>query len=264
MQCQCASAIDAEMADWVALGGGNSGCCGNKAHTYGFHCPGFKVGVQDYSRRHEKAVPHDMSWACAGDFSHRNDPRLRAMHAKLLARLVRGDSSLSMICEFIGAPWPGKGVYYWARWNGVSTLQVYTGAGHDHWSHIAWWRSRAHQRAHLWKPKSSPIIPVPVVPVADDTGTKPKPAPVKPAPRKPAAYPRYPGRLLAYQPNRYDADLKLWQKRMRVRGWQITADGYFGNQTRTVVRAFQKEKRLGVDEVIGPVTWRAAWLLTIT
>ncbi len=262
MQCQCASAVAAEMADWLKMGGGNSGCCGNKAHTFGFHCPAFKVGVQDYSRRHEKAKPHNMTWACAGDFSHRNKPELRARHARLLARLMRGE--LPMICEFIGTPWKGKPTYYWARWLGVSTLQVYTGAGHDHWSHVSWWRSRAHQRGHLWTPKALPFDPSPEQP---DQPVNPIPTPVRPAPAPafvPVAFPRYPGRLLRFQPDRPDPDVKLWQKRMRVRGWRLAADGFFGPRTRTVVREFQREKRLGVDGVIGPLTWRAAWLIKIT
>ncbi len=162
--CICSPAIDAEMDEWVSLGGANSGCCGNKAHTYGFHVPGGNVPVTDYSRSHEPGRPANMAWACAGDFSHRNNARLRAMHAAVLARLMRGE--LPMICEFIGKPWPDQPVYYWARWNGNTTLKRYTGSGHDHWSHISWWRSRAGERAHLWTP----------------AGTTPAPAQVTPAP----------------------------------------------------------------------------------
>lgn len=247
MSCQCASAITAEMVDWVNLGGANSGCCGNSAHTYGFHCAANRVPVKDYSRRHEGPRPYDMNWGCAGDFSHRNKPHLRAKHAVVLARLMRGE--LPMICEFIGSPWPGKGVYYWARWNGATVLQRYTGTGHDHWSHISWWRSKANQRAYLWVPQHKPA----------PTPPGPKPAPAKPAAKVPA----FPGRVLTLNPA-YDANLKVWQTQMRKRGWKITADGRFGPQTRTLVMAFQKEKRLGVDGKIGPITWRAAWTANVT
>ena len=47
------------MRDWVNLGGGNSGCCGNAAHTYGFHRPANEVPVSDYSRRHEPGKQTD-------------------------------------------------------------------------------------------------------------------------------------------------------------------------------------------------------------
>jgi len=59
-------------------------------------------------------------------------------------------------------------------------------------------------------------------------------------------------------------NLRRWQQRMRDRGWQITADGLYGNQTRNVARAFQAEKGLVVDGLIGPQTWRAAWEEPIT
>lgn len=241
MACSCASAITAEMTDWVRLGGGNSGCCGNRLHTYGFHCPGYAVPVTDYSRSHEAPPPYNMSWACAGDFGHSGNARLRAMHATVLARLMNGE--LPMICEFIGQPWPGKPVYYWARWNGNSTLQRYSGSGHDTWSHISWWRSKANQRAYLW------------------TGGTPAPAP---APTPAGTAPAYPGYVLRYNPNDYDKNVATWQQRMAERGWDISADGYFGNQTLTVVRAFQTEKNLGTDGLIGPITWSAAWTLPVT
>jgi hypothetical protein len=161
--CKCASAIDHEMAAWVALGGGNSGCCGNVKHVYGFHLPANALPVTDYSRAHEPGRPVDMSWACAGDFHHGRNPRLLAMHATVLTRLTRGE--LPMICEFIGQPFPNEPVLYWARWNGITTVRKYTGSGHDMWSHISWWRSQANQPAGLWTPATgSTTAPAPAAP----------------------------------------------------------------------------------------------------
>lgn len=238
MGCECASAITAEMVDWVRLGGSNSGCCGNSAHTYGFHVPANRLSTSDYSRSHEAGLPFNMNWACAGDFSHRSNEALRTRHAQLLARLMAGDPSLSMVCEFIGQPWADKPVYYWARWNGVRTLKQYTGSGHDTWSHISWWRSRANERANLWTTAS-------VVPVN-------------------ATFPPYPGYVMSYNPDRFDTNVKVWQRRMQVRNWTIDDDGFYGNDTKVVVGKFQREKGLGVDYDIGPITWRAAWLTPIT
>lgn len=156
--CVCAGAVDAEMDDWIALGGSNSGCCGNNRHTYGFHVPAALLPIKDYSRRHEAPPPADMSWACAGDFHHGGSPTLRGMHSAVLGRLIRGE--LPMICEYIGKPFPGEPVLYWARWDGVTTVKKYTGAGHDMWSHISWWRSRAGERANLWRPAAMTPVSV--------------------------------------------------------------------------------------------------------
>lgn len=245
MPCQCAPSIEAEMRDWEALGGANWGCCGNSLHTYGFHLPGYAASpTGDYSRNKEAPPPYNLNWACAGDFAHRGNPALRARHAALLARLRRGDPALSMICEFIGQPYADGPVYYWAPWNGIDTIKKYTGSGHDQWSHVSWWRSRANQRAYLW------------------AGATPAPSPT-PSPT-PTSAPPYPGYIMGYAPSKHDGNVGVWQSRMKQRGWRIGVDGYFGNETLRVVRAFQAEKRLGVDGDIGPVTWAAAWTSPVT
>lgn len=60
------------------------------------------------------------------------------------------------------------------------------------------------------------------------------------------------------------ATVRRWQARMRERGWRITVDGDYGPQSRQVCLAFQREKRLQIDGVLGPQTWRAAWTAPIT
>jgi hypothetical protein len=235
--CVCASAISAEMADWVKLGGGNSGCCGNSLHTYGFHCPASRVPVTDYSRRHEAAEPYRMNWGCAGDFHHGYDAKLMAMHADVLGRLMRGE--FPMVAEMITKPWKNKPVYYWARWNGIGTLQRYTGKGHDHWSHISWFRSKANVRAHLWTPETKPFIkPV------DGGGT---------------IAPAYPGYTLKRDDKKVDANVRVFQNQAKTKGAKLTPDGIFGPNTETYVKDVQKAKRLGVDGIVGPKTWKANW-----
>jgi peptidoglycan hydrolase-like protein with peptidoglycan-binding domain len=61
--------------------------------------------------------------------------------------------------------------------------------------------------------------------------------------------------------NRY---LRAWQLRMAARGWNITADGLYGDQTAEVARAFQSEKGLTRDGLIGRETWAAAWAEAVT
>lgn len=235
--CVCASAIDAEMSDWIKLGGGNSGCCGNTLHTYGFHRAASEVPVSDYSRRHEAAAPYRMNWACAGDFHHGYNPKLMALHAKLLTELMQGKHP--MICEMITKPWASKPVYYWARWNGNTTLQRYTGVGHDHWSHISWWRSKANQRANLWIPGTG----------GSGGGTSYSPG---------TSSPKYPGYLLRPS-SKKDANVRVWQGQAKARGAKLTDDGIFGPITTKVVKAFQKANKLTQDGIIGPVTWAGVW-----
>lgn len=167
--------IESEMADWVLLGGGNSGIVGDANHTYGFHCSAEDISADDYSRWRDpngSDGPYvDWSYASAGDFSHKNDPALRAMHANVLGRLMAGE--MPMICEFIGKPWADQPVLYWARWNGIDTLQKYTGSGHDTWSHISWYRSMVNQRANLWTPPKPKAKGVDVTIMVARSGEKP-------------------------------------------------------------------------------------------
>ena len=59
-------------------------------------------------------------------------------------------------------------------------------------------------------------------------------------------------------------NIRTWQARMRRRGWRIDVDGLYGEQTEAVVRAFQHDKRMGIDGLLGPKTWTAAWASPIT
>ncbi|MFD9947196.1 peptidoglycan-binding protein [Nonomuraea sp. NPDC059023] len=58
--------------------------------------------------------------------------------------------------------------------------------------------------------------------------------------------------------------IRRLQAKLADRGWAITADGVFGPITRQVVRAFQDEKGLAVDGLVGPRTWAAIWDAPVT
>lgn len=70
----------------------------------------------------------------------------------------------------------------------------------------------------------------------------------------------------------YSGELRQWQQRMADRGWPITVDGLYGyvgdttprGNTAEVAGAFQQEKGLTVDRLIGPATWEAAWTTPVT
>ena len=72
----------------------------------------------------------------------------------------------------------------------------------------------------------------------------------------------FPGRLLRLEdPPMRGEDVRLWQARMRARGWRgadgdpLDVDGIFGPDSDRAARLFQQEHDLEVDGLIGPTTW---------
>ncbi len=47
------------------------------------------------------------------------------------------------------------------------------------------------------------------------------------------------------------------QELLRKKGYLVAIDGDFGPATETIVRQFQKNKKLGVDGIVGAKTWKA-------
>jgi putative peptidoglycan binding protein/N-acetylmuramoyl-L-alanine amidase-like protein len=68
----------------------------------------------------------------------------------------------------------------------------------------------------------------------------------------------------AYGHNHTHADVGTWQQQMRSRGWSIDVDSVYGPASEQVCRLFQYEKGLGVDGLVGPQTWAAAWTAPVT
>lgn len=82
-------------------------------------------------------------------------------------------------------------------------------------------------------------------------------------PAAPAApdYPAFPGEVARGSSG--DAVAQV-QQRLADRGWNISVDGDFGAKTDKVVRAFQAQKGLDVDGIVGPATWESMWTSPIT
>lgn len=86
--------------------------------------------------------------------------------------------------------------------------------------------------------------------------------PPSPTPPKPSTHPPYPGTLLINYTSGHGT--RTWQQQMAHRGWTITVDDMYGDQSEHVCRQFQSEKHLSVDGIVGPDTWNAAWTAPIT
>lgn len=86
-----------------------------------------------------------------------------------------------------------------------------------------------------------------------------------PAQSAPAAHPSWPGRYLrSLSVMMHGDDVRQWQQRMADRGWRITVDGWYGPASAAVCHAFQVEKGLQADGIVGPATWDAAWTAPIS
>jgi len=59
-------------------------------------------------------------------------------------------------------------------------------------------------------------------------------------------------------------NVQRWQQRMRDRGWAISVDGQYGDQSYSICRQYQSEKGLSVDGLTGPATWKSTWESPIT
>ena len=59
-------------------------------------------------------------------------------------------------------------------------------------------------------------------------------------------------------------DVRVWQQKMRDRGWSISVDQQFGPASEDVCKKFQREKGLAVDGKVGPNTWAQTWSAPVT
>jgi hypothetical protein len=87
----------------------------------------------------------------------------------------------------------------------------------------------------------------------------PTTAPKPPAPQPGGGSPAYPGRLLRQGVR--GEDVRTWQRRMIQLGFKLNggADGIYGPSSAANCRTLQQQKKIGVDGIVGPITWRATF-----
>lgn len=238
--CTCAPFIDANIDRAHQLGLTTLGCCGDVHHTSGFHVPATQLPNSDYSIVHS-GKPADRNQACAGDFGMNT-----AWSRKWLAWFVDQVKAGKMpgVVEIIGSL-DGKKALYWAAWHNW-VPSTYTGQGHVTWAHISCDRAKGNNHTDFFAGFNPGVSTVPV--------------------SLPATYvPPFPGRLISLKsPQMRGSDILQWQKRMSYRGWAIACDGVFGPESKSKLLQFQKEKKLKVDGILGPESWKATWTAKIT
>ncbi len=81
------------------------------------------------------------------------------------------------------------------------------------------------------------------------------------APSSSGGAPAFPGLL---KKGSKGQSVRLMQQKLKDRGWKITVDGDYGEQTLKIVKAFQADKGLTVDGIVGPQTLNAIFNSPVT
>lgn len=234
--CSCSPLVQGNINRYRALGGQILGCCGDRNHTYGFHCAACAVSSSDYSIRRSSGVAN-ASWALAGDFGM-NLSWSRKWLAWLVTEVKAG--RFPEVVEIIGSL-DGKVALYWAKWEGWAARR-YTGGGHVAWAHVSGDRARGALDSNWFA--GWPVLPA------------------NPSPGVPEADWRTP--LFAALGN---TPLRVGSQGWAVRkvqamtnhhlGLSLDEDGDFGPRTHTGVVRFQSSKGLAPDGLVGAATWSA-------
>jgi lysozyme len=82
------------------------------------------------------------------------------------------------------------------------------------------------------------------------------------SPPPPVAQPTsWPGRYFVWpsQPVVAGEDVRTWQNRMVAIGFALTADGVYGPESKRVCAAFQRDRGMNADGIVGAKTWAASF-----
>ena len=185
-----------------------------------------------------------------------------------------GDNDLPLVVDYLhGAAsvlGPRRvGVYGGYRVVGHCLDQKVAGFG---WQTYAWSAGRRDPRAHLYQHRNGVVIGG--VSCDRDTAFAADFGQWRVQAAKAPAFPYPPADYLGTarpDPHCHSGtdpierqNIARWQKKMAERGWRIDATGVFNRQSERICIAFQTEKRLAVDGLVGPITWKATWTAPVT
>jgi hypothetical protein len=234
------------------------GIVGDKAHTFGYHLGPDRIPNKggDYSTQLARDLAGARkfpNYACGYDIGMGWSDSRRWL-AWLIDQCRKG--TFPQIREVIGSL-DGVHKQYWSGLRGFRT-ERYTGDNHVDHSHISVYRDTAEQ-------DHSGILRL-FFEGHTAVAAKAQARTAQP-PVQTSAAPAFPGRLLRFtqgKPMMQGQDVRTWQTRMRQRGWNLTVDGVYGPGSMKAASAFQREKRLPVDGIVGPQTWAATWTAPVT
>lgn len=97
---------------------------------------------------------------------------------------------------------------------------------------------------------------------AEDEEAKAKPKPKRKPKPKPVEPPLLHVNWFSISHNARHPDVKVWQRQMQERGFEIEADGVFGLESERVAREFQRELQdCAEDGIVSLETWQATWVV---
>jgi hypothetical protein len=144
--CKAPPALALEKKRLEQIGGSFLGICGDANHTYGFHVPAANLPSSDYSLEGAANDPVCDWYASAIDIGM-DWPASRDWLKWLIQGIINGD--IENVTEVIGS-YDGQDVRYWSDDSGWTTNGIdYSGSGHDTWTHVSIYRSKALEDAGI-------------------------------------------------------------------------------------------------------------------
>lgn len=223
----CRQALNDANKRWPSRNRASDGIMGDARH---------QATKSDHNLGNAVDVTHDPESGCDGD---------------LIASLAIQDPRVTYVIwnkKIYNRSRAGEG---WRKYTGTNPHTK-----HCHISVRA--TSRTDTRAWAWSSAAGAPAPQPSGGAPAPTGGSAAPTPGEKPPSGPAPTnggPPFPGTSI--KKGSQGMLVRRVQERLRATGWEVVADGKFGDETDRVVRSFQRRKGLLDDGVVGRKTWNA-------